>query len=334
MLSLTLHELASYLECEYQGDGSSVIDCLATLDKTNTTSLSFLHQDNYLRFLPDAQGTVILSNQHGSNYPGNAIISETPYLSYAKAAEKLREDQAPPLGIHPSAVIAESAQIGEHVSIAAHVVVGENTSIADGVVIGVGANIESHCTIGLGCQIRSNSCIRNNCTIGCDVVIEAGSVIGSDGFGFARDGERWVAIPQLGGVVIGDRTRIGANCTVDAGAINPTHIDHDVIIDNLVQVAHNVTIGSGTAIAACVGISGSTSIGKNCMIGGQTGIAGHLTITDNVILLAKTQVTKSIPKAGVYSSIIGFQVQAKWNKNAARLRQLDRIMSQIQTRKA
>jgi len=262
VLALTLHELASYLECEYQGEGCCVIDCLATLDKTNATSLSFLHQDNYLRFLSDTQGTIILSKQHSLNYTGNAIISETPYLSYAKAAEKLRKDVAPSLGIHPSAVIAESAQVGEHVSIAAHVVVGEHTSIANGVVIGAGVIIEAHCSIASGSQIRSNSCIRNNCTIGCDVVIEAGTVIGSDGFGFARDGERWVAIPQLGGVVIGDRTTIGANSTVDAGAINPTHIDHDVIIDNLVQVAHNVTIGSGTAIAACVGISGSTSIGK------------------------------------------------------------------------
>lgn len=325
---ISLQSLANELECQFKGDGETEISAITTIDQTIKTGLSFLHDDRYAAHLAKAQGTIILSEKYAKSYQGNCIITDMPYVAYAKAANIICEKNVQNKGIHDTAVIHETAEIANDITIGAYCVIGQGVKIGKGTVLGQGVIIEAFSELGNNCRVFSNVTIKQRCRLGNHVSLDSGTVIGSDGFGFARNQEHWIAIPQIGGVCIDDRVSIGANCTVDAGAINATHIHSDVIIDNLVQIAHNVTIGSGTAIAACVGISGSTKIGKNCMIGGQTGIAGHLNICDQVTLLAKTQVTKSIKSPGCYSSIIGFQIQTKWNKNAARLRQLDRLMNQ------
>jgi UDP-3-O-[3-hydroxymyristoyl] glucosamine N-acyltransferase len=232
-------------------------------------------------------------------------------------------------GIHPSAVIDPSARIAASATVGAYCVIGADVVIGENTVLG------AHCVVGAGCIIGARSFFHANVTLyhhvvlGNNVVIHGGAVIGADGFGFAPDGQRWQKIHQLGGVVIGDNVDIGANTCIDRGALDDTVIGNNVIIDNLVQIAHNVKIGNGTAIAACVGIAGSTEIGQHCTIAGAVGIVGHLRIADRVHITAKSLVTGSISKSGSYSSGTALTETKAWRKNAVRFSQLDALFQRV-----
>ncbi len=326
----TLAEIAKFVGGKVVGDEKRVIEGLAPLDSATSSQLSFHIGKAYDVYLSHTQSVVMLHKDSLPLCQSDAILCDSPYLAFAQAANLFKPSISVHAGahssanIHPSSTVPESCSIGAHVSIAADVVLGENCIVYPGCVIG------ERSRVGDRCKFMPNVTIYHDCQLGDDVLIQSGAVIGSEGFGHAQNKQKhWVLIPQLGGVIIRNKAEIGANTTIDRGALNHTIIGEGVIIDNLVQIAHNVEVGDHTAIAACVGISGSVVIGKHCQIAGQVGIAGHLSITDNVVLLARCAVTKSITKPGIYSGILGCQERMTWNKNAARFRQLDRLLDKL-----
>ena len=294
------------------------LEGIGNLTTANPQQLSFLANPHYLPSLANSQaGAVLTTSDHQSKVAQNtvALIVAAPYLAYASASQLFSRTSLFE-GIHPSAVIAESAVIGNEVTVGPFCMIGEGVQIGDRSVL------DAHVVI------EENSNIGTDCVLGNRVRLHAGVSIGSEGFGFAPTSNPsvtgWERIAQLGRVVIGDDVRIGSQTCIDRGAIDDTVIGNHVIIDNLVQVAHNVRIGDGTAIAAQTGIAGSTTIGKRCIIGGAVGITGHIEIADDVTLSGMTMVTKSITKAGSYSSGTAAMPTANWRRAAVRFRQLGR----------
>lgn len=303
---------------------------VAALHRAGPDAVSFLGDRRYRAALGKTRaGAVIVSTECAPEAPVPVLISENPYLTFARAAELLHP--RPPVvgGVHPSAVVAPSARIDPSAW------VGPLSVIEDGVVIGRGVFIGPSCVIGTGCSVGAQSRLVARVTlcegtrVGRRVLLHPGCVIGREGFGFAKDGNRWVRIPQIGRTQLGDDVEIGANTTVDRGAIDDTLIADGVKIDNLIQIGHNVEIGENTAMAACSGISGSTRVGRNCTIGGSVGMAGHLQIGDDVHFTGMAMVTRSLSDAGVYSSGIPAMPNAEWRRVVARIRQLDEMARRL-----
>lgn len=306
------------------------LEGIGNLTTANSQQLSFLANPHYLPSLATSQaGAVLTTSEHQGKVTQDtvALIVAAPYLAYASASQ-LFARTALFKGIHPSAVIAESAVIGNQVTVGPFCMIGEGVQIGDRSVLDAHVVIEANSSIGTDCVLKSQVVIGHDCVLGNHVRLHAGVSIGSEGFGFAPTSNPsvtgWERIAQLGRVVIGDDVRIGSQTCIDRGAIDDTVIGNHVIIDNLVQVAHNVRIGDGTAIAAQTGIAGSTTIGKRCIIGGAVGITGHIEIADDVTLSGMTMVTKSITKAGSYSSGTAAMPTANWRRAAVRFRQLGR----------
>ncbi|AMN67780.1 MULTISPECIES: UDP-3-O-(3-hydroxymyristoyl)glucosamine N-acyltransferase [unclassified Psychrobacter] len=304
------------------------LDGVGSLTDANSMQLSFLADPHYISSLASSQaGAVLVTEQYRMQVPLStiALVVASPYLAYATSSQ-LFARRILSNGIHPTAVIANSAVIGADVQIGPHCVIGENVHIGARSCLDAHVVIESYTHIGTDSVFKSQVVVGHDCIIGDYVRLHAGVKVGSEGFGFAptRDpsSSGWERIAQLGRVIIGNHVRIGSNTCIDRGAIDDTVIGDHVIIDNLVQVAHNVRIGAGTAIAANTGIAGSTTIGKRCIIGGAVGITGHIEITDDVTLSGMTMVTKSIKVAGSYSSGTSAMPTAKWRRAAVRFKQL------------
>lgn len=328
-----LGELAAILDADLVGETEIQIEGLSTLQNAGAGHLSFLANPAYAKYLESTKaGAVILSPKEAPHYSGNKLVHDNPYLAYAKLS-KLWSVRASANGtesaIHASAVVSEKAQLGKGVSIGAGTVIGAGVCIGDGVEIGPNCTIGPDSSLGEATLLHAGVTIYHGVSVGKHCILHSGAVLGSDGFGFAPDGKGWQKIEQLGGVIIEDDVEIGANTTIDRGALDNTMICRGVILDNQIQVAHNVVIGENTAIAACSAIAGSTTIGRNCIVGGASGIAGHLTIGDHVHITAMTMVIKSLPEAGVYSSGTGVQTNEKWRKSIARLRQLDKMAARL-----
>jgi UDP-3-O-[3-hydroxymyristoyl] glucosamine N-acyltransferase len=329
-MDLALGELAGRLGGDLRGDPDCMIRSVATLPLAGPGDISFLANRAYRRYLGATRASaVILEAAFADECPTATISVENPYAAYARAAALLSEMPATRCGVHPSAVIgtdceiAASAWVGPHCIIEDGVTIGERVQITGASCIGRGSRL------GAGCVLHARVVIAHAVRIGERTVLHPGAVIGSDGFGFANEHGRWLKVPQLGSVVIGDDVEIGSGSTIDRGSLDDTVIADGVKIDNQVQVAHNVRIGAHTAIAACVGICGSASIGSHCRIGGGAGILGHLEIADHVVVTAMSLVTKSIHRAGVYSSGVAAQEQVLWNRNNARLRRLDGLAKRL-----
>lgn len=282
---------------------------VADLMEANEYALSFLAKEKYLTDLANTRaGVVLVSAKFADklpNLPNSVMIFvKDAYLAYASVSGLFAYKNT---GIHPTAVISPTATIGKNPTIHAYAVIGDFAVIGD------------------DCEIGSHAVIHHHCVLGHGVQIHAHASIGAEGFGFApkvgAEGLAWQKIHQLGKVVIGDRVRIGANTCIDRGAVGDTVIGDDVIIDNLVQIAHNVHIGRGTAIASKTGIAGSAHIGANCVIAGGVGIAGHLSICDGVTLTGMTMVTRSITQAGSYSSGTVAMPSADWRRAVVKFRQ-------------
>lgn len=334
MKAYSLAELAQHIGAELQGDASYEVSSLATLAKAKATDVAFLANPKYLTQLEaTSAGAVILHPDVAAEIQvkTNYLLSRNPYLSYAKTAQMFNNATVQAPGIHPTAVIDPSARLGANVAIGAHAVVSAGAVIGDDAVIG------AHCFIGEGVHLGQASRLWPHVTlyygvkVGQRCTLHSGSVIGADGFGWANEGGRWVKIPQLGSVIIGDQVEIGANTTIDRGALDDTIIGSGCIIDNLCMIGHNVVLGDNTALAGQVGIAGSTEIGKNCLVGGQAGIGGHLTIVDGVQFHGMSMVTKSVPKAGVYASGVPIMEQGTWAKTGVRYRQLPDLFSRVRT---
>ncbi len=328
----SLQQLADYIGAELEGDADLIINGLATLQMADEQELAFYTNSRYKNYLSTtAAAGVLLNKSDRDKYQGNKLIIDDPYLAYAQLTELFIPKCINSGSIHKTAVIDNTALLGEGVTVGPYVV------IESGCNIGKGSCIHSGCYIGANTHIGSNTTvypkvtIYHNVIMGDNCIIHSSSVIGSDGFGFAPSKEGWQKIHQLGGVRIGNHVEIGASTTIDRGALEDTIIGDGVKIDNQVQIAHNVQIGEHTAIAASVAIAGSTAIGKRCTIAGAVGIVGHLSIVDDVHITAMTMITKSITAAGSYSSGVPMNTTREWRKNAVRFNQLDTIARQLKS---
>jgi UDP-3-O-[3-hydroxymyristoyl] glucosamine N-acyltransferase len=326
----TLQALADFLGCDLQGDPHCTISRLNTLQTAVEGEIAFLASAAYARYLPGtAASAVILRRQDAETFNGNCLITANPYLAYARLSVLFDRSYEVHPNIHTTAVIAPSAILGSGVNIGANAVIGEGAVIGDHAFIGSGTVLGQDVVIGDGCYLHANVCLYHGVSLGRHVIVHSGAVIGADGFGFANDHGAWVKIRQLGSVEIGDNVEIGANTTIDRGALGNTKIGHGVIIDNLVQIAHNVEVGDNSALAGCVGIAGSSKIGKNCVLAGGVGVVGHIELCAGVTITACTMVTKSITEPGVYSSGTPFTESARWRKNAVRFNQLDEMAKRL-----
>jgi UDP-3-O-[3-hydroxymyristoyl] glucosamine N-acyltransferase len=311
-------------------DPESVITGVATLQHAAEGDISFLANASYRKYLQDTRASaVILSPDDAADYPSAAIVSANPYSSYARAAALIFPPPAVMQGVHASASVAKGSTVDPGAWIGPQCVVETGAEIQAGVQLAGGCFVGANSVIGTDSVLSANVVVCHDVRIGERVKIAPGAVIGADGFGLANEDGRWINVPQLGSVRIGNDVDIGANTTIDRGALEDTVLEDGVRLDNQIQVAHNVHIGAHTAIAGCVGISGSARIGKHCMIGGGSGIVGHLEITDHVIITGMTMVTKSISKPGVYSSGVPAQENDAWNRNYARFRQLDKLARKV-----
>ncbi|MBQ0842454.1 MAG: UDP-3-O-(3-hydroxymyristoyl)glucosamine N-acyltransferase [Paraperlucidibaca sp.] len=328
---ISLGELAAAVGAELRGDPAQRVSAMNTLAAAQGHELAFLANPKYRNQLMSTNaGAVLLRPDDLGDFTGNALLLANPYLAFATLSHRFDRTPKPATGIHASAVVAETAVLGEGVSIAAQVVIGEGVRIGAGSIVEAGSVIHDRVVLGEGCRIRSRVVIYHDCRLGNRVQIHSGAVIGGDGFGFANERGHWRKIAQLGAVVIHDDVDIGANTTVDRGALEDTEIHTGAIIDNQVQIAHNVVIGAHTAIAACCGISGSTEIGAHCILAGGVGVVGHIKICDGVQITGMTMVTKSITEPGSYSSGTAFDRTESWKKMAVRLRRLDDLVTRVQ----
>jgi UDP-3-O-[3-hydroxymyristoyl] glucosamine N-acyltransferase len=330
-VALTLTQLAGRLGVELRGDGEVVVDRVATLEEAGPGAVSFLSNPRYRKLLGACHASaVILSGSDAQQATMPVLVTDRPYLAYARAVSLLHPDAAPARsGIHPSACVDESASIDNTAWI------GPNCTVNANARIGAGSRLGPACIIGNGVQIGENCNLVARVTVlagarlGDRVMLHPGVVVGSDGFGQAKTGAGWEKVPQIGSVSIGDDVEIGANSCVDRGALGDTVIEHGVRIDNQVQIAHNVFLGAHTAIAACVGISGSTRVGRHCTLAGGVGLVGHLTLVDNVHVTGMSMVTHSINKPGTYSSGTPIMENKSWRRNAVRIKALDALFRRL-----
>lgn len=328
-----LAELVNGLNATIKGNPDCLITGISPIQQSSPGHITFLNNSLYRKHLSNTQASaVILSDKYATDCPVNAVISSDPYYIYAKVAAFFDEPSAVIPGIHPSVVMGPGCEIDKSASVGANCVMGKHVKIAAGATIGSGCYIGDFVEINEATHLDANVTIYDDVKIGKRTRISSGVVIGSDGFGFANQDGIWYKVPQLGGVSIGNDVDIGANTTIDRGAIENTVIEDGVKLDNLIQVGHNVRIGAHTVIAGCVGIAGSAVIGKHCMIGGAARIAGHITICDKALITGATGVNKSIHEPGVYSSgIVGVVSNQEFRRNNARFHRLENLMERVKT---
>lgn len=332
MNSVTLKELCLLLDGDIQGDETLIINSVATLENAKAGQISFLANSKYRSQLEATQASaVLLSAKDAQDYQGTALIVKDPYVGFARVAQYLDTTPKAAVGIHPSAQIDPSAHLGEGVAIGANAVIGANVILGENVQIGAGVVLGQDVVIGTKTRLWANVTVYHDVHLGQDCIIHSGAVLGSDGFGYANERGQWIKIPQTGGVRIGDRVEIGANSTVDRGALGHTEIHDGVIIDNQVQIAHNDIIGENTAIAGSTTVAGSVTIGKYCIIGGSCAIAGHLSIADGVHVSGATNITTNMREPGLYSSATVAMDNKLWRKNTVRFRQLDELFQRVKT---
>ena len=329
-VSYCLADIAAQLGGRVLGDAGVRIFQIATLEKAQPNQISFLANSKYRTQLASTSaGAVILGEADAEATCLPRIVSDNPYAYFAKVSALLNPLPEAEPGVHPSAVVGVGAQIAPTASIAATAVIGAGVTIGAHSVVGEGCYIGAKTTIGNHARLYPHVVVYHGCVVGDNLIAHSGAVIGSDGFGIAMDEGRWIKIPQIGRVVIGNDVEIGANTTIDRGALDDTVIEDGVKLDNQIQVAHNVRIGAHTAIAGCTGIAGSATIGKYCRIGGSAGILGHLQIADHVEISSFTLIGKSIREPGSYSGVFPFSSNDDWRKNAVHLRHLDDLVKRI-----
>ena len=321
--TITSGDLVKKLGGELIGDSNILINSVASLESAHKNSISFFNNPRYSDLLRTTKAAVVIVNRESLSFrSGVSIVIDNPYLYFAKVSQLLNPSKSLKKEVHKSAIIHPSCKLGQDIYIGPNVVIDENVSIDDGVVIHAGSMIEADSVIGKASVIHPHVVIKANTILGKNCTLYAGCVIGSDGFGYAKDDNKWLAIPQTGRVILGDNVDIGSNSTIDRGTLDDTIISSGVKIDNLVQIGHNCMIGENTIIAGCVGIAGSAKIGKNCAIGGAAMILGHLSITDNVTISPGSMITRSIKTSGTYTALMPFQDHEAWLKTAAKIRRL------------
>jgi len=329
-MAATLGQLAAQFGCELVGDAGVVVNRVGTLSSAAPDAVTFLANSLYRAQLAKTRAAaVILAPRDRDACPVACLVHPEPYLAYAHIASSLHPAASIVAGVHSSAVVAASARVAASAQVDAQAVIGSDCSVADDAVIGAGAVLGTNVSVGKGTRIGPRVALLDGVRIGARCIVHPGAVIGADGFGFAPNRGTWQKIPQVGGVVIGDDVEIGANTTIDRGAIEDTVIEDGVKLDNLVQIAHNVRLGAHTIMAAMSGVAGSTKVGKRCMIGGGTVVVNSLTICDDVMFTFHSIVTRSVDKPGTYSGHLPAEEAGLWRKNAARFRKLDALADRL-----
>ena len=309
---LTLGQIASRLGGRVAGDAATLVTQVGSLEHAGAGQITFLADPRLKAKLQGTRAAAVIVAADGEHLTAlPRIVCERPYAYFARVSQLFNPITRQVPGVHATAVIAPGAHLGARVSIGAGCVIGEGVHIGD-----------DSC-------IYPRVVIYPGCTLGARVVVHSGVVIGADGFGLAKDGERWLKIPQIGAVRIGDDVEIGANCTIDRGAMQDTVLEDDVKLDNLIHVGHNVRIGAHTAIAACTGIAGSTEIGQHCIIGGAAMIGGHIKLGDRVEILGATAVPQSILEAGTYGGPFPIDEKVTWARNAILVRKLGELTERV-----
>lgn len=327
---LTLAELASRCGGEVRGDATTRVQRVATIQNAASGSIAFLANPKYRRYLAETGASaVILSPEDAAEWQGPALVTKNPYVLYARVAAAL--SPPPPFqgGVHPRAWVDPAAKVSPDAWIGPGSVVEAGAEVGPRCFIGPNCVIGRDARLGEDCRLTASVTLCHEVVLGRRVLLNPGVVIGGDGFGIAPEGGRWVKVPQLGSVRIGDDVEVGANTTVDRGALEDTLIEEGVKLDNLVQIGHGARIGAHSAIAGCVAVAGSANIGKHVMIAGMAGVNGHIEVVDNVVITAMGMVINSITEPGVYSSGIPIDTQRNWRKNSVRFRHLDEMARRI-----
>ena len=325
-----LADLAASTGARLVGDGAVTIRRVTTLEAAGAGDITFLANERYRQQLASTGASaVVLGPDHLVDCPTNALVADNPYLCYARVSALLHPPPQPVPGCHPSAVVAASARIDPTAEIGPAAVIGEDTEIGAAVVVGAGSVVQRGVRIGARTRLVARVTLCEGVILGERCLIHPGAVIGSDGFGLANDAGTWVKVPQLGGVTLGNDVEVGANTTIDRGSLRDTVIEDGAKLDNLIQIAHNVSVGAHTAIAACSGIAGSTTIGRHCTLAGNTGIAGHLEIGDGVHFSGMSLVTRSHPNPGSYSGNLPAMPTRAWRRVIGRIRHLDELFQRV-----
>ena len=328
-MRITLKALVETLGGELIGDDLEV-NRVASIANAEVGSITFITDTKYRKSLADTKASaVILAEENSAFSTLPRIVTDNPYAYFAKVSALLNPKDDVTKGIHPRAFVGTDSKISASCSIGPNVVIGQNVSLADGVVVGAGCFIGDNVVVGKNTQLQANVTICANCVIGANCNLAAGAVIGADGFGYANQDGAWVKIPQVGRVLIADNVDIGANTTIDRGALDDTVIEQGVKLDNLIQIGHNCVIGEHTVIAGCVGIAGSAKVGKRCRIGGAAMILGHLEIADDVTVSPGSMITRSLNQADTYTALMPFQTHGEWLKTAASLRHLTELNEKL-----
>ena len=326
----TAADLASRFGLTVAGDPDIVVRGVATLANAAPGLLGFLANPRYRAQLADtAASVVVMREEDAEGFAGTALLARDPYAAFAKISALFEPVAAQPPGVHPTAVVDPTASVDPSAHLGPHVVVGARSTIGAGAALGPGCIVGDDCHVGEGCTLVARVTLVVRVRLGKRVRIHPGAVLGADGFGLAMDAGRWLKVPQLGGVVVGDDCEIGANTTIDRGALEDTVLEEDVRLDNQIQVGHNAVIGAHTAMAGCAAVAGSARIGRFCLIGGGAGVLGHLEICDRVIVTAMSLVTHAIREPGEYSSGTPIMDNRAWRKSAARFKQLDALARKV-----
>lgn len=333
--SLSLKSIVDKLGGEVSKNAEETIFRVGSLAFAQQGAITFFNDTKYSQQLRETKASaVILKAAHADLTTLPTIITDNPYAYFAKVSQLLNPGSDEKPSIHQTAIIDSSVVVPSTCSIGAYAVIEKGVVLGDGVIVGAGSIVERDVVLGDDTVLEANVTIKHACQIGKNCHFFSGAVIGNDGFGYAEekgvDGStHWVKIPQIGRVVIRDNVDVGANTTIDRGAIDDTQIDEGVKIDNLVQIAHNCRIGAHTVIAGCVGIAGSAVIGQHCRLGGASMVLGHLTIADAVTISPGSMITRSILNQGTYTALMPFQKHEAWLKTAANVRHLSQLTDRI-----
>ena len=329
-MPVSLGELAVRFGCELRGDPDTRVDSIASLTSAHAGAVSFLANPKLRSQLAETQATaIVLDAKSADACPVAALVVANPHATFARIASVLYPRPVAPAGVHPSAIIAPDAKIDPTAHVGPFVVVGSKAVIGARAVVGPHSIIEEGAVVAEDARLVARVTLCHHVQVGARAVLQPGAVIGADGFGLASDSGRWLAVPQVGSVILGPDVEIGCNTTIDRGAIGDTVLEEGVKLDNQIQIGHNCHIGAHTAMAACVGLSGSVTVGKRCMIGGMAGIVGHLSICDDVSITGLTMVSHSITRPGVYSGGIPAEDARTWRRIVARLKRIDSMASRL-----
>ena len=325
MPTFTAAELAARFGLELRGE-DRIVAGVGTLADALPPQLAFLANPRYRSQLAQTRaGVVVLRSDDADACTGTALVARDPYVAFARIAALFEPRPAHAPGIHPTAAVDPTALVDPAASIGPHASIGARSRIDAGAVIGPGCVVGDDCEVGADCELQARVTLWTRVRLGKRVRILPGAVLGAAGFGMAMEAGRWINVPQLGGVVVGDDCEIGANTTIDRGALGDTVLEEDVRLDNQIQIGHNVRIGAHTAMAGCAAVAGSARIGRHCLVGGGAGVLGHLEVCDRVVITAMSLVTHSLREPGEYSSGTPLMDNRSWRKSAARFKQLDRI---------